>query len=321
MNSELWTPLEHHVYRELNSLSLAGKKLLLMVSGGADSLALLQVMRELRSALQVEISVLHCHHGDAPGEQGSFRNQAAQFVAKWCEQAKVPFFQQKASQSLKSEEEMRDFRKACAQSFVEKENVDFVLWGHHSDDLLETQFLRLIRGAGPQAIAEPMRLQKQKDLRPLLTLTRQEIQQYLKDRNQQWVDDPSNQNENHLRNWLRHNWLPQLETKCPGALRAFSRSLDLIQESVQETLPSEIWLEEGISRPLFLTLCEAQKKQVLALYLHRCGQKEFTHNQLKEILKHLDISQTNHTFKAVHLNWCLSKELISAKSAFVVNAF
>jgi len=289
-----------------------------MVSGGADSMALLGSLLALRSALELELAVLHCHHGDSRrSEQNEFRNRSEEKLQAFCQTQSVNFYAVKHKGLGESEAELREFRKKAAASFQETLGLEFSVWAHHRDDLIETQILRLIRGAGPQALFEPMQFERNSELRPFLDISREDIRAYLTDKQIEWLEDPSNQNQDYLRNWLRQNWLPALEEKCPGALNALSRSLGLLQESHFEAIPSEIWLEEGLSRSVFLTLNETQKKQVLAQYLRRCGKLEFSQNQIKEVMRHLDISQLNHTFKAAQVDWSLTRERIKIASPVV----
>ncbi|MEZ0392017.1 MAG: tRNA lysidine(34) synthetase TilS [Pseudobdellovibrionaceae bacterium] len=315
-----WTPLEHQIYRQLKSLSIEKGACLLAVSGGVDSMALLQVFSRLGPSLSLQISVFHAHHGPSENQQFQYRNQALDFVRKQAEIHGFSFFGVQSLQQLHSENEMREFRKNEISKIQAQEKISWTVWAHHQDDFLETQILRLIRGAGKEAISEPMSLLRGTELRPFLQISRKTLEEELLSQKVPWLEDPSNQNENHLRNWLRNTWLPQLEQKCPGALNSFSRSLGLLQESFDLQFPEGIWLENGISRPLFLTLNEAQKRQCLALYLKKLGQMEFTHNQLQEVLKRLDNSQLNHTFQSAQVQWSFSKDLISAKSPLVVNA-
>jgi tRNA(Ile)-lysidine synthase len=315
---EQWTPIEAQVYRELRS-GLAeswpntGGLWLVMCSGGADSMALVTILSHLRPALGCDFQVLYCHHGpSSQTEQVEYREQAQALVRKWCEKHRVVFHSVQAEHFLKSEEDYRDFRKEAASKLQIKGGFERVVWGHQAQDFLETRMLRLIRGAGVHGLYEPMSLLRGSDLRPLLFLSRSEILEELKARDVEWLEDPSNQDESYLRNWLRHNWLPQLEKKCPGALSSFSRSLDLIFESQNEVWPEGLWVASGISRSTFLSLNEAQKRQALAFYLRQNGQMQFTHNQIKEVLRNLDISKLEHTFRAASVQWTLTKDLISA---------
>jgi tRNA(Ile)-lysidine synthetase-like protein len=316
-----WSPLEHQIFRILKDHDIQSKSCLLAVSGGADSMALLEMMSRLQSALKLELTVLHCHHGPAASdEQTQYRNQALEFVRSQCEQRQIPLEVKKSEAPLTSENEMREFRLKSVETLRKKKQSDFALWAHHQEDFLETQILRLIRGGGKDSILEPMSILSEHHVRPFLKTAKGELKTYLENQKIEWLEDPSNADESYLRNWIRCNWLPQLEAKCPGALRSLSRSLDLLNESHIDSISEEIWIKGGILRPFFLTLNEAQKKQVIAIYLRKLGQKEFTHNQIVEIIKHLDIPQLNHTFKSAGLVWSFSKELISAKTPDVVNA-
>ena len=316
-----WWPFEHEIHRQLKENGIQNKNCLLMVSGGADSMTLLEVFHRLGSSLNLSVSVLHCHHGMCEDEnQNRFRDRARLFVEAEALKRNFSFHSVQSQSHLHSEEELRQFRKTQSKLFQQAQKFDFLVWGHHQDDFLETQMLRLIRGVGPTSLFEPMVFLRDSDLRPLLRTSRDEIIRYLKHQNIEWLEDPSNENEIYLRNWLRQNWLPQLEEKCPGALKSLSRSLSLLQEAFEPVFPSEIWVEKGISRTIYLTLSESQKKQVLALYLKRLGQNEFTHNQIQEVMRRLDNPQIHHTFEIARLVWTTTKDMISASSPFVVNA-
>ncbi len=313
-----WHPFEHQLYRKLQQLKISDRKLLLMVSGGADSVALFASLLSLQSALNLELIVLHCHHGDSANpKQQQFRDQALVWVQILAQENAVAFELTRYTGAHQSESALRQFRKHSAEQVREKRSAHHSVWAHHQDDFLETQVLRLIRGTGPEALFEPMRECRENELRPFLNVSRQEIKAYLSDKKIEWLEDPSNQNQDYLRNWLRQNWLPALEEKCPGAKVSFSRSLGLLQESHVETLPTEIWVEEGLSRHVFLALNDSQKTQALARYLRQCGKLEFSQNQLKEVVRRLDISQMNHTFKAAHVTWAITRDLIKVMGPVV----
>jgi tRNA(Ile)-lysidine synthase len=314
-SSNQWHPFEHQLYRKLRQLGMANQRFLLMVSGGADSVALFTSFLGLKAALNLDLAVLHCHHGESESlEQQHFRDQAQVWVQTLARENAVPFEWARNFEFVQSEAELRRFRKKSAGKIREQVMAHYSVWAHHQDDFLETQLLRLIRGTGPEALFEPMSVCRENELRPFLDVSRQEIIAYLKDKKIEWLEDPSNQNQDYLRNWLRQSWLPALEEKCPGAKASFSRSLDLLQESHVETLPSEIWVDEGLSRTVFLTLNDSQKTQALARYLRRCGKLGFSQNQLKEVVKRLDISQMNHTFKAAHVTWAITRDFIKVSN-------
>ena len=318
-----WSPVVHHVYRTLNE-SLSGfdskeELWLVMFSGGVDSVSLLEILLLLQSSLGIRLAVFHLHHGPASEVQESYRNQALQFSQELAQSRNLPFYAVKSENPLSSENDMRKFRQKEIQNLRSSISVDRVIFGHHQDDLLETQIMRMIRGAGPEAGLSPMKVVSGAELRPLLRVHRTELKKLAEESGWKWLEDPSNQDSHFLRNWIRNQWLPMLEDRHPGALNSFSRSFDLLSEALRdsniESLPSDIWVGDQISRPLFLTLTNLQKSQCLALYLRKLGAREFNHNQIKEILKHLDISQVEHIFVAAHMTWTLSQEFIVAKPA------
>jgi tRNA(Ile)-lysidine synthetase-like protein len=313
----LWKPFEHRLYRDLRNGNLERRRFLMMVSGGADSMALLASLLAIRSALNSEIQVLHCHHGLTPDPvQMAYRDQAVEKVRQFCLDGKIPFHSRTrdSKSGNESEESLRRFRKQSASEVLQAIGFEFSVWAHHRDDFLETQVLRLIRGTGPKSLVEPMELQRGLEIRPFLQVSKVEILTYLKDKKIEWLEDPSNQNQDYLRNWLRQNWLPQLEEKCPGALDAFSRSLGLLLESNECTIPPEIWTDSGVDRSVYITLNEAQKKQVLAQYLRRCGKLEFSQNQILEVMRHLDKSLFDHRFKAAQVTWSITRHTIQLDS-------
>ena len=321
-----WTLLEQQVRKVLQTHRLEKSSCLLAVSGGSDSMALLSVMERIAGSLNLEISVVHIHHGPGSLEQLKFRDSAQAHVEKFCQSKAIPFFAEKSLQPLKSEADMRNFRKSAIEKIRRMQNFDFSVWAHHEEDFLETQVMRLIRGTGEVGLS-PMSILKEFELRPFLLSSKQEILDYLAHQKISYLEDPSNQDKGPLRNWLRQSWLPQLEEKQPGALHSLARSLALLAEPRGSEIPPTIWLsnktESGsatsLSRPVYLSLSHSQQKQVLATYLRQCGQNQFTQNQVLEVMKQLDIPQNTHSFTCVRQVWSVNKDVISVTAPFVVN--
>ena len=107
-----WTWFEQQVLKSLQTHQVEKHSLLLAVSGGSDSMALLAVLRRLAGSLDLQISVAHIHHGPGSNEQVKFRNQAQAHVQESCLSQAIPFFTEKSLQPLKTEADMREFRKA-----------------------------------------------------------------------------------------------------------------------------------------------------------------------------------------------------------------
>lgn len=320
----VWSPLVHEIYREIRAWDLknpqrkiSGRRLLLACSGGLDSSVLLKVLCELRSALNLEIAVFHAHHGfsENPVLQ-SYRDQALLVVENQARENKLPFFTAKSSKVLRSEAELRDFRKMEVSKVSSRWNADLIVWAHHQNDLLETQMIRLIRGTGMMGL-EAMSWNDEKNLRPFLRVSRNELEKEALSQKLHFVEDPSNQETEYLRNWLRHDWFPQLEDKCPGALQSLGGSLrqmaQVWRETHQPEWPPELWVEGGLSRPHFLTLSTSEQVQCLAQYLRDLGSQNYTQNHLREVMKHLDIPESEHRFECAQMTWFLSRDRIEAR--------
>lgn len=341
VDNKFWQPLDHSSYRFLQLFlqnhSSLNRHFLLAVSGGVDSMVMLTVLSRLASALDVKLSVAHVHHGPSSDSATViYRQQAQACVLAKCQQLGLDFLSNSVEQmaELHSEQEFRQWRYQYLFQLCAEKNIDVLLLAHQQEDLIETMMMRLIRGADVQG-AVAMRpehsdpVTKVFKLRPFLQTMKTEILNYAQNEKIEFVEDPSNQQTDFFRNWLRHRWLPQLDQFQPGALNSLSRSLLNLQTKILETqgelessdlvsgLPRDLWCQEGghglISRPVFLTLSREQKIQTLALYIRQCGQNSFTQNHLYEILKHLDKQQNVHTFRTAQLDWAMTAEYISAK--------
>lgn len=298
-------PIEHAVTRNFREAFPEGKgvqNLDLLVSGGLDSMVLLSVLHRLKGLLKIDLRVLHLHHGEG-GKRDFFRDQARDLVFSFCEKERIPFLTHQSSKNLTSEEECRDFRRSWIRQ-VSPGRV--VTTGHHLNDALENDLIRLIRGTGPRGLTS-FKIWNGHVFRPLLTASREQIRTYAENRSLVWIEDPSNQDERYLRNFLRNRWLPELESHRKGALSRLQKSLELIKESLlqSENLGSRkvVALSESISLPWYSTLSVAEKKQLLARYMLEVMKVSFTVSQIKEIHKQLDIPKRVHRFTVAGLVW------------------
>ncbi|MCM2280941.1 MAG: tRNA lysidine(34) synthetase TilS [Bdellovibrionaceae bacterium] len=321
-------PLEFETWRVLQPM--AGQRLLVAVSGGRDSVALLQVLVRLRERLRLTLAVVHVHHGTSwePKIQEA-RDRAAVWVEARAKDLGVEFFLERASseetseaEPFFSEEALRDFRHSRLMARKTAGKWDWVVFAHHREDLLETRLLRLIRGTGPSGL-KAMRIRGNGGrLRPWLGTPRARIEAYVHDRGLEWLEDPTNQDLGPLRNWLRGAWLPQLEVKCPGATESLARSLVLVAEAVSDGRSAERWsrmgqtclIDGGIERTIFTSLPLRQKRLVLALYARDLGVRDLSQSRLLEICKRLDTDQKSLTFDVGGLRWVVNAEQIRARS-------
>jgi tRNA(Ile)-lysidine synthase len=200
-----------------------GDRIAVAVSGGADSVALLRVLLELQPELGIVLSVAHFHHQIRGAEADDDR----QFVAALAQEfqlefhsggADVPAYAREHKLSL--ETAARELRHRWFADLVRRGALDKVATAHTLDDQAETVLLRILRGTGVRGLAGIAPQQRAKKLvRPLLTITRQEVEAYLSAIHQTWRNDSSNLDLRHTRNRVRHTLLPLLETDFNPAIR------------------------------------------------------------------------------------------------------
>jgi len=209
-----------------------GDRLGVAVSGGADSVALLHLLRQLSGELGLVLSVVHFHHqirgAEADADQQFVRALAERLGLPFStESGNVPAHARTAGLSLETAaRELRYawFRKLCGTATVGK-----IATAHTLDDQAETVLMRLLRGAGTRGFSGiyPAVLLPEASsaaggaaiVRPLLELQRSELEEYLHALGQEWREDSTNRDVKHTRNRVRHVLLPLLEREFNPAIR------------------------------------------------------------------------------------------------------
>jgi tRNA(Ile)-lysidine synthase len=186
-----------------------GEAVLVAVSGGADSVALLDVLCEVRSLLDLRLACVHVNHGLRP-EAGA----DADFVEHLAARYDVPFHLERVSVRRTPpweglEAEARRARYQAIEARAAAIDATRVAIGHTADDQAETVLMRLLGGAGPRGLAG-IASRRGVFIRPLLETRRDEILAHLDARRLQWVEDASNRDPRFLRNRIRHDVMPML---------------------------------------------------------------------------------------------------------------
>lgn len=310
-----WSALTHDIHQKLTrqELTLPGASLLVLMSGGADSLALARVLLDLRQSHGFKMSIGHCHHG--PGVSDEYRDRALAFCKKWSADHNLQFFSAVSDVGLKTEEECREFRRDQAFRWKEQGGFSSIVTAHTMDDLLETRFFRLCRGTGSEGLLA-MTVFDQNFWRPFLNVTRKQVLEHLS-----WVqelaqEDPSNLDLKFRRNQIRHQVFPLLESMMPGAVMNLGASLERILselgEKEQRLADQHRDFSKGISLQEYLTLSVIRQRQWIAQYLMFLGVKDFKHTQLFEIQKHLDICEIEPIFRVAGCTWTINAGQILA---------
>ncbi len=187
-------------------------KVLVAVSGGADSLALLYLLQQFSKELGYELFVAHLNHLT----RGEESDEDARFVEKEAGKLSLPVFVDKIDVEksvLKSS--FQEAARILRYRFLEKTLMSIkgnkIALGHTADDCVETVLMNLLRGTGLRGLAGIPEARGHV-IRPLLRCTRSELEQFLNDRNLTYRTDSSNNEKKYLRNKIRHEVIPFLRT-------------------------------------------------------------------------------------------------------------
>jgi tRNA(Ile)-lysidine synthase len=194
-----------------------GSSILVGLSGGADSVALTCALLDLRERLGFRIVAAHLNHRI----RGDESDGDAEFVRSMCARLGVELIIERADgldASISNlEERARDARREFLLRIADRVHADFVALGHHRDDQAETVLMRLMRGAGATGMAAMAARGPGRLIRPMLSVSRSEIREYLDARAIPFVEDSSNASRDILRNRIRAELLPMLERDyAPG---------------------------------------------------------------------------------------------------------
>lgn len=304
-----WSNFEHLIWNTLKKHELDLRdEFILAVSGGLDSMAMLEVMQAIKP--QAKLIVAYYHHGDTDDEaQKNYRDQCQDLIQKAVtSNPNIIFKTQKSSAILNSEAEFRDARWSFLNSLQTANQP--ILTAHHRDDWVETLTLKMIRGVGPDGFLA-FKAWDGRVFRPFLECGKADLKQYLDSKNRSFLEDPSNQSLDYLRNWVREIWFPMLDEKNPSGYQNYSRSMLRIQQNLQDANEFSLHFHDengvsGLDRMWFFSLGETQQLKALAQFLRYNQIFQFTEGQLKEIKKRLDKNQKDLTFTLINIKWVIN---------------
>ncbi len=234
--------------QELHESGLLAPKarLLVAVSGGADSVALLRLLLAINGSdhWNWTLAVAHVDHGI----RGRASAVDARFVRDLAGELELPFILRSLKLSADSSEDVaRQGRLAALYKMATgrvrgKSAFDAVVTAHHADDQAETIVMRIMRGTGIEGlagIASDTTVGGLRLLRPLLEIRRQELHGYLREIAQDWREDKTNASTRYLRNRMRQTVMPMLDVIWPRGVAALGRLGQLAAEA-QQALDAEV---------------------------------------------------------------------------------
>jgi tRNA(Ile)-lysidine synthase len=279
---------------QIKSIVKASDRLLVGLSGGVDSVVLLDSLLRARRLLRFRLSALHVNHQLSPRA-----GRWSAFCRSLCRGRGVPFKSVKVS--VARGDSVEAAARAARYAAYAREPADYVVLAQHQDDQAETVLLQLLRGAGVKGLAAMPRLRRDEGrgtrvggkttrhstldtrhstpaiLRPLLDVTRQEILEYAKRRGLKWIEDESNADTYFQRNFLRHEVLPVIARRFPGYRGTLARSAQHLAEAAR--VLDEVAAADGADQMEGGTLAvealrrlpAARAKNLLRYFLSRRG--------------------------------------------------
>ena len=262
--------------------------LVVALSGGADSMALLLACCQRWPG---QVRAIHVHHGLQAAAEGF-----AQHCEHWCKRWGVPLqvvrVDARAAQGQSPEEAARTARYLALAQAVQHHwpDVHDVALAQHADDQIETLLIALSRGSGLPGLAGMPAQWQRLGLqwhRPWLQVSGAQLREWLRDRGETWVDDPTNADEQFTRNRIRARVLPALEAALPGFRDTWARSMRHIaqaQQLLDELAQQDLQL---VGQPPLLSalrvLPAARQALVLRLWLRREHDTAPSTAQLREL--------------------------------------
>ncbi len=224
-----------------------GGTVLVACSGGADSVALLHILIELKQALSIkDIQVAHLNHLVRDESQ-----QDADFVGDLCSKLEISCTieardipKHAEENSLSIEEAARRVRYEFLEEKRNRLNLDLIATGHTLNDQIETLFLRIDRGSGLKGLSL-IHPKRNKIIRPLIRTYRKDILTYLGSRSIEYKLDRTNLDISIKRNLIRHKVVPYLLDALPGFGQKLMRMRDILQadEEIIDSRIEDIWKE------------------------------------------------------------------------------
>jgi tRNA(Ile)-lysidine synthase len=291
-------------------------KVLVAVSGGKDSMALLHLLIEA----QYNISVAHFNFG----LRGLASDGDQEFVKDFCASHQIPFFTTTTDTKSKTKDwgvstqmAARELRYAWFRELMETEGFDCLATAHNLDDKIETLLLNIAKGTGPKGL-KSIPLKNEQIIRPLMFANVHQIFHYIKTKQIKWREDSSNQTVDYQRNKIRHQVIPVLSEINPGiseTAKVNFRRFDALNEIFEEKLAafkSEIELEEPTKIYPEKWKGTAGFSLILEEFLKPYG---FNFQEVNDFLKIVDVGKKivspSHTLTVGRNEWFLEKTIFT----------
>ena len=284
-----------------NSLFSKDSRLLLAISGGADSVCLFFILKDL--GYKVELA--HCNFNLRGKESDEDENFVRDLADKFAINFYIKSFKTRKyadTQKISIQMAARDLRYKWFNYLLENNNIDFVISAHHKDDNIETFFINLIRGTGINGLCGMMP-RNNNVIRPMLEISKYEIQEYLSLKNIRYRYDSSNSDPKYLRNKIRHQLMPLLNEMNPNIQQTISDEMlflgdinKFFQRHIDIVRARLLICNNGIYKINISHLIELENLEIIFFELL----KPFGLSQVTQILKALESQSGKKFFSSTH---------------------
>jgi len=251
-----------------------GDSFVLGISGGPDSVCLLDIFAYLKDKYDFQITLAHVNYG----LRGLDSDRDELFVKKLACRYDLPLFVLHAEITPKNnlEERLRDIRYRFFEKIRRETKADAIVTAHHEDDQAETFLLHLFRGSGLRGLSA-MRPKNDRLIRPLLHTSRADILDYLQIRNISFRTDKSNASDQFLRNRIRNKLLPLLEKDYAPKLRErlaktaslVAEDISLLEKKSEKSIRRPLLTKDSFSLQAFCQLNLSEQRQFLSAFLKK----------------------------------------------------
>jgi tRNA(Ile)-lysidine synthase len=297
-------PLQQFIdYIKKNALFTEQDKILLAVSGGKDSVLMLQLFK----LSNYKFSIAHCNFNLRADE--SQRDEA--FVRLLAANLDVPFYvahfdtkDYAAQHQISTQMAARDLRYQWFEQIRKEKEYTHIALAHHQNDSIETLLLNLTRGTGISGL-HGILPKRDKIVRPLLFLSKQQIDELIEENNFDFVSDSSNESTKYARNKIRLNVIPHLQEINPNLEQTFKQNIERFVETEEVLRQFVSQIKFAITRSIkgetFISISklhELQPKKIILFELLRPF--HFTNVVVDELLSSLDKQSGTSFFSATH---------------------
>ncbi|WP_421918675.1 tRNA lysidine(34) synthetase TilS [Marinifilum sp.] len=288
---------------EEEELFYRDEKILVAVSGGVDSVVLFHLLLKM----ELDCAVLHCNFQ----LRGLESDGDYEFVKSLAEINQIPFysksFDTKAyadTNKISIEMAARELRYEWFYQILEKENYQYIAVGHHADDVAETVFINLVRGTGIHGLTG-IKSKLDKVIRPLLPFTRKELVEYAVAEKLRFREDSTNKETDFVRNKIRHQLIPILESINPSIRKTMSENVQRFREveQIYNDVIEENRLHLVFQRENKLLISIARLQELASPTSHLfeiLSPYGFHHRDVRMITKSLDSISGKRFFSSTH---------------------